>query len=483
MVEKRNIEKSFTLKKSITLICLLVICLPGQAVIHFPAVFSNHMVLQRNSNVAVWGWAEPGDSVKLVGSWNNSDTIVVRADNKSFWSATIRTTEAGGPYTLTAFDHHDTKVLNNVLLGEVWICSGQSNMEWSVNHGIRNGEQEALAANYRNIRFLHVAKIGSKTLQDNCIAAWEICSPETMRKTSALAYFFGRALHLELNVPIGLIVSAWGGTPAEEWLPREEIEKVPALDQALKARRHSSWWYKDPGECYNSMIHPLLPYTIAGAIWYQGEAHVYTGQTQTYDRLMRTLINNWRSGFRKDIPFYYVQLAPYLYTNPQERGYLVREQQVKTMSMPHTGMVVTWDLMEDDLDNPHPLNKQDVGKRLANWALAETYHIPDIIYQSPIYKSMEIRGDKIRITFDHVPTGLKCSGEKITNFMIAGEDHKFVAADAKIDGKCIVVSARGVKKPIAVRFLFDNASMGNLFSNEGMPVGPFRTDNFLIEPL
>ncbi len=464
------------MKKLFLLTCFFTVCLAIEAAIRLPSAFTNNMVLQRNTDVKIWGWAEPGANVKLVGSWNLGDTVTVQSNNNSFWQAVVKTTDAGGPYTLTIWDNEKT-VLNNILLGEVWICSGQSNMEWSINHGIKDGEVEAAAANDNNIRFLHVPKTGSETLQDNCIASWTVCSPETMRKTSALAYFFGRELHKKLNIPIGLIVSAWGGTPAEVWVPEEKVEESPALSAAAKVREDYPWWPKAPGLCYNAMIHPLMPYSIAGAIWYQGESNTHVQQTSTYDQLMRTLITSWRNGFQKEIPFYYVQIAPFMYGGPQEKAYLIREQQTKTMGLPHTGMVVIWDLVEN-VKNIHPLNKQDVGKRLANWALAETYHVPDIVYQSPMYKSMEIKGDKVRITFDHAPTGLKCNEKKITQFVIAGEDRHFVPADVKIDGKTVVVSAKGVKKPVAVRFLFDNASIGNLFSSEGMPVCPFRTDNF-----
>ena len=465
------------MKKITCFVCFLVSGLACNAAIRLPAVFTDNMVLQRNSDAAVWGWSgEPDATVRLVGSWNSGDTVTVKSNNYAFWSASIRTPEAGGPYTLTIWDNEKT-VLSNVMSGEVWICSGQSNMEWSVNHGIKDGEREAAEADYNGIRILHVPKTGSETPQENCIAAWAVCSPEIMRKTSAAAYFFGRRLHRELHVPVGLIVSAWGGTPAEVWVPEEKIEQMPALSEASKIREDYPWWPKNPGACYNAMIHPLMPYSIAGAIWYQGESNANARQAPTYDLLMRTLITEWRAGFRNEFPFYYVQIAPFEYGDPQDKAYLVREQQTKTLELPRTGMAVIWDLT-DDVKNIHPLNKQDVGKRLADRALSEVYGIPDIVYQSPMYQSMEVKGNTIRIFFSHVSTGLKCSGKKITQFTIAGEDRRFVPAEVKIDGKSVIVSAKEIKKPVAVRFLFDNASVGNLFSNEGLPVAPFRTDHF-----
>lgn len=465
------------MKTRISYLIILLACITSltEAKVRFASVFTDNMVLQRNSKVSIWGWANPGETVKLVCSWNPSDTIIVKSDNQSRWSAEVQTTEAGGPYTLSASDGEKTE-LSNILLGEVWLCSGQSNMEWSVNSGIANGEAEAAAANYPTIRFYHVPKIGSDTPQEAITATWEVCTPESMRKTSAIAYFFGKNIQENIDVPIGLIVSAWGGTPAEVWVPSDHITQDPLLDKASKVRDEFDWWPKIPGRCYNSMINPLLPYGIAGAIWYQGESNSAIGQTPTYDLLMRTLIKSWREGFKKEIPFYFVQIAPYQY-GEHEKAYLVREQQTKTADYSNTGMVVIWDLV-DDVKNIHPMNKQDVGRRLANWALAKNYNRGNIIYQSPAYQSMTIEKNKIRITFNYLPSGLKCSEKKITGFTIAGEDQKFIPANAKIEGQTVVVSAPGIKKPVAVRFLFDNASIGNLFSSEGMPVGPFRTDTF-----
>lgn len=308
------------------------------------------------------------------------------------------------------------------------------------------------------------------------MASWEVCTPETMRKTSAIAYFYGKNIQDKLDVPVGLIVSAWGGTPAEVWLPSARITQNQELDKASKVRDDFKWWPKKPAQCYHAMIEPLMPYGIAGAIWYQGESNADLGQTSTYDLLMRTLIQSWREGFRKEIPFYFIQIAPYTY-GENSRAHLLREQQTETANFSNTGMAVIWDLV-DDVKNIHPKNKQDVALRLSNRALAENYKIENLIYQSPQYSSMQVEKNKIRILFDHVPTELKCTEKRITCFTIAGEDQKFVPAEARIDGKSVIVSAKGVKKPIAVRFLFDNSSIGNLFSNEGLPVCPFRTDNF-----
>jgi sialate O-acetylesterase len=288
---------------------LFIIYFKSLASITLPAVFTDNMVLQQNAEVAIWGWGNPGEKLKIIGSWNNKDTVVATAQNNSAWNTRIKTIQAGGPYTLTIIGS-STVTLKNVMLGEVWICSGQSNMEWSVNYGIANGEEEAALANHPNIRFFHIPKIGAAYPQQDCKANWAVCTPQTMRATSAVGYFFGRELQKNMNVPIGLIVSAWGGTPAEVWVQQELVENNPAL-KASTYDDKASGWPSAPGTTYNSMIAPVVPYEIAGAIWYQGESNRY--KPQTYAQLMRTLIESWRKDFNKDFPFYYVQIAPFTY--------------------------------------------------------------------------------------------------------------------------------------------------------------------------
>jgi sialate O-acetylesterase len=297
-----------------------------------------------------------------------------------------------------------------------------------------------------------------------------------MRSTSAVGYFFGRELQKNLNVPIGLIVTAWGGTPAEVWVQKELVESDPAL-KASAYDDKASGWPSAPGTTYNSMIVPLIPYEIAGAIWYQGESNRY--KPQTYAQLMRTLIESWRKDFEKDFPFYFVQIAPYTY-NPKDKAYLVREQQAKTLEVPNTGMVVVADLV-DNIKDIHPRNKLDVGKRLANWALAEMYGKNVGIYKSPMYESMQVEKNKIRIRLKNVDNGLKQTGKGLPHFQVAGEDRKFVEANAEIKGKDILVYHKAVKNPVAVRYSFDNTSMPTIFNKEGLPLAPFRTDNWEIE--
>jgi sialate O-acetylesterase len=438
-----------------------------------PSVFADNMVLQQNSTVAIWGWSDPAETVKIVAGWNEKDTIKVKASNSSKWSTTIKTIGAGGPYSIRILGSSKIE-LKNVMLGEVWICSGQSNMEWSVNHKIINGEEDAAKASNPNIRIFHVQKIGAEYPQETCNATWAVCSPETMRATSAVGYFFARELQQKLNVPVGIIVSAWGGTPAEVWIEKSRIESNPTLN-AHKYNEKFDWWPGTPGTLYNSMIAPFVPYGIAGAIWYQGESNC--GNYQIYAQLMKTLIENWRADFKKDFPFYLVQIAPYTYGDKGTSEYLREQQELITKTVPNTGMVVISDLV-DNIKDIHPRNKVDVGKRLANYALAETYKQNIGAYKSPAYQSMQVEKDKIRLSFSNVITGLKSTGKIPMQFLIAGDDQKFVPATAKIEGSTIVLSSKLVKVPVAARFCFDDTSMPDVFSAEGLPLAPFRTDKW-----
>src|SRR5512133_1357246 len=319
------------------------------AKIILPSVFADHMVLQQNSKVAIWGWSDPGETVKIVTSWNSKDTVKVKADNSSAWKTTIKTIGADGPYSIRILGSSNVE-LKNVMLGEVWMCSGQSNMEMSVNWKLVNGEEEAAKANNPNIRIFHVQKIGADYPQQTCNATWTLCTPETMRATSAAGYFFVRELQQKLNVPVGIIVSAWGGTPAEVWIEKSRIENNPELNKSKYAERFD-WWPSQPGTLYNSMIAPVVPYGIAGAIWYQGETNC--GNYQIYSSLMKTLIENWRTDFKKDFPFYFVQIAPFTYGPTGKAEYLREQQEIASKNIPNTGMVVINDLV-DNIKDIHP---------------------------------------------------------------------------------------------------------------------------------
>jgi sialate O-acetylesterase len=434
------------------------------------------MVLQHNTDVELWGWDGPNQKLAIVGSWENRDTFKTVTANTGRWRTTIKTPVAGGPYSIS-ITGSEKIVLKDVMMGEVWICSGQSNMEWNVNLGSTDAAAEMPKANFPNIRFFQVPKSSSPTPQEHGEGQWVACTPQTMKSFSAVGYFFGKKLHGDLKVPIGLINVSWGGTAAEVWTPAAAVDSDPELRAAAKALGNSEWWPKDPGIVYNSMIRPLVPYTLAGAIWYQGESN--TSTPATYSKLMKVMIEQWRTEFQKDFPFYYVQIAPFAYGKTYE-GALIREQQSFMRSIPNTGMVVISDAV-DNVEDIHPKMKKPVGDRLANYALAETYKKPILGYQSPIYKSMSVEKNKARLSFHFGSIGLISQGGDPKGFLVAGEDQKFYPAIAKVEGETVVVYAKEVKVPVAVRFCFDNTTIPNLFNKEGLPVSVFRTDNWPLE--
>lgn len=450
------------------------------AQVRLPSVFSDNMVLQRETAVTIWGWSAPGQKIYVTNSWNNA-TDSTRADGGARWALTVNTPAAGGPYTLSV-KGGNTITFNNVMIGEVWVCSGQSNMQWSNLNGLVKADSALVAgAGNPNIRFLQIPHITSEYPQDDVPASWKECTPETAKGFSAVAYFFGSKLANELNVPIGLINSSWGGTPAEVWTPADEIAASPELRAAAEKQSPHVGRPHLAGSAYNAMIAPFTRYAVAGAIWYQGESNVPTAGS--YDNLMRTMINNWRKVWNKELPFYYVQIAPFKYGN-KYTGALLREAQAQTLGLPKTGMVVVSDLTENVKDI-HPRQKKGVGERLAGLALAEIYHKSAGAYKSPQYRSMEIKNDKAIVYFDNAPDGLVLNDTgkkaKATEFYVAGDDRNFLPAEVKIEGDHVVVSSKQVKNPVAVRFSFSNTGIGNIFSKAGLPVAPFRTDNWEVD--
>jgi sialate O-acetylesterase len=489
--------------------------------VRLPSLISDNMVLQADTNAPIWGWAQPDEQVKVVlGDLAPVETI---ADKTGKWLAKIKTPKAGGPYEMTV-SGKNILLVKNIMFGEVWVCSGQSNMEMPIASktvyytGIMNWEQEVLAANLPQIRLFKVDKKVAQSVQNDCCGSWAQCAPATAADFSAVAYFFGADLYKKLNVPIGLIQSAWGGTPVESWMKKQVLESDPDFEPILKhfdeavinypqavqeyLQKMKEWkkvceqaraqkqklpmepflplgptYYRAPSVLYNAMIAPLLPYGIRGVIWYQGESNAE--RPYQYRKLFPAMIKNWRTDWGQgDFPFYYVQIAPCSYKNWSRPMYTpeLREAQLMALSLPNTGMAVTMDI--GDVNDVHPRNKQEVGRRLALWALAKTYGYTDIVYSGPIYKSMKIKGNKIRLYFDHIGTGLLAKDGSLRRFIIAGEDKNFVDAKAVIDGDTVIVSSDKVLKPVAVRYGWNNAAQPNLFNKEGLPASPFRTDNW-----
>lgn len=432
------------------------------------------MVLQQKSKATLWGWANPAEKIRVTNTWDETIRESV-ADSGGRWSIKVTTPSAGGPHEVTV-SGSNTILLKDVMIGEVWVCSGQSNMEWSGHHGLQQSKEEAPKATDKNIRFFYVPKTTSHFPQDRCEGTWKVCSPEEMMQFSAVGYFFGKRLREKLDSPVGLINSNWGGTPAEVWTPKELVESNPELQVAASQIQPFAWWPKDAGLCYNAMIHPITSYKIAGTIWYQGESNVSTAHS--YERLFTSMIGAWRRAWDDPFPFYFVQIAPYAYSNPNV-GALLREAQTKSASFPNAGMVVVSDLV-DNIKDIHPQNKRDVGHRLANLALSETYHLNGIPHRSPQFNRMVVEGNKVRVYFDHAEKGLTSRDGEPDEFTIAGKDGRFHDAKAKIEGSTVLVWNEEVKQPIAVRFGFSNTATPNLFSKDGLPVNLFRTDSFEI---
>lgn len=467
----------------------LALCGVVQGDIMLPKIFSDHMVLQQNADVAIWGTAEPGDVVIVQFMDQNLETT---ADPQGRWRVTLRTPAADRKshrIAVSVKDRDPKIVISDVKLGEVWICSGQSNMEWPVNQSLNPETEVERSQNWADLRLYSVDHMTStEPLSDfKQSQPWDCCSPETIQNFSAVAYYFGRELHRQLDVPIGLIDTSYGGTRAEAWTPWEALESEESLQPLLKYwRENDNPTSKDrPANLYNAMVAPLRGLKFRGVIWYQGESNV--GRGSQYATLFPVLIESWRAalGEGSPFPFLFVQLAPYRYTDRSVEALPeVWDAQLKTLrSVENTGMVVTTDV--GNVQDIHPRNKQAVGLRLAHWALATTYAdqlgdaaIPDP-FSGPLYREHRVEEGVIRILFDHAGEELKTrDGQPPTHFTIAGEDGKFFPAHARIDGTAVVVSSPEVPHPVAVRFGWDDASEPNLMNAGGLPASPFRTDDF-----
>lgn len=462
------------MKKILLLLALFLFIQSIEAKIKLPNIFSNDMVLQQNTTVKIWGWGDPKEKVILKAEWMKSPvSVITGADGK--WLAKIKTPKAGGPYTITITGENEI-VLSNVLLGEVWICSGQSNMEFTFK--MLGGwdkylaEKEDFVSNgYPMMRFCQIKQATSDTPLDTCQASWIVPTLENTENFSATAYFYGRELYNRLHVPIALVSTNWGGTPAEAWTDIKYLEKDQDLNYYIALQ---STGPNKPASLYNAMINPLINYTIKGAIWYQGEANV--DNSNLYNKLFTTMIKCWRDKWQVgDFPFYFVQIAPYNYGDPEESSAYLREAQLKTLSTTkNIGMAVTMDI--GNPKNIHPTDKPDVGKRLALWAFAKTYNQKVDAYSGPLYKKFKKEGNKIRIFFDYADKGLIVKGEKLTGLKIADKSMNFVDADAEIQNNTLVAYNKDIANPAAVRFAFTNTDTSNLFNKDLLPATSFRTD-------
>lgn len=525
------------MKKFVMIAAMLFAAGSARADVTMNGIFTDHMVLQRDIPVAVFGKADPGETVTVSFAGQEKSAT---ADKDGQWRVKLETMKASATPAAMTVEGKNKITLNDIVIGDVWICSGQSNMAMTLRRCKR--PEDIKTAEFPLMRQFWVgSRVANQPLTDYRGASWVACTPQTVVNAgfTAVGFYFGRKLHQETGIPIGLIKTAWDGTVIEPWVSvaglasipelakeKEQLDQqfatyvealtvlAPKLDAYVAEAKQAISSHTEmpkpmdfpvypigsrgPGgwHClYNGMIHPFVNFAIKGAIWYQGESNGREGDS--YFQKKRALIGGWRKAWNQgDFPFYFVQLASYASPNNKPAGgdgwAKLRMAQNRTLTIPNTGMAVAIDLA--DVGNPddvHPKNKRDVGERLALWALAKDYGKKDLVYSGPLYKEMKIEGDKIRIAFDHVGSGLTVATKKgydpmvkdpqgkLQRFAIAGEDKKWVWANAVIDGQTIVCSSPEVPKPVAVRYAFAQNPEGcNLYNNEGLPASPFRTDEW-----
>jgi sialate O-acetylesterase len=514
---RKNLFKTTPL--SVLALFLLLTAVPLYADVKLPTIFGDHMVLQREKPVVVWGTADPGETVTVRISRLKG---TVKANPRGQWCIQLGVLPAGGPHTLTV-KGKNMVTYQDVLMGEVWVCSGQSNMGFSVNSA-NDADLELLNASYPNLRLISVPQVANQTPQSEFKGQWEASTPDVARNFSAVGFFYGRLLHQALDVPVGLIDNAWGGSAAEAWVRRDILEADELLKplmarwkkteatydfEALKATyqtklaqwqtraqqakregkpqpgkprapRNALTGNQRPANLYGGVLHPVIGYGIRGAIWYQGESNA--SRAYQYRYLFPLMIQNWRDDWQQgDFPFYWVQLADFRdeKIDPAESDWAeLREAQTMTMSkLANTGEAVITDLGE--AHDIHPRNKLDVARRLARWALAKDYG-QKLVYRSPIYKSCYIEGKRMIVSFDHVGGGLDTFDvRQPVGFAIAGPDKKFVWAQAKITGKdTIEVWSDQIAEPVSVRYAWADNPVCNVQNREHLPLTPFRTDTW-----
>jgi len=472
------------MKRIVLCLILSLLCPVARAEVKLPAIFGNNMVLQQKIACPVWGTADAGEDVSVAIA---GQTKTTKADANGKWSVKLDPLEVGQPLKMTITGYKEAIVFDNILVGEVWIGSGQSNMQWSVN-GSLNGGNEARTADFPNIRLITVPNVSKITPQDDFNGKWEACTPQNVPGFSAVLFYFGRKLHQDLNVPVGLIHCSWGGSSCESWINYEVVAKNPDFAPILERRTNREKEQPQGGDnqqagyLYNGMLHPIIGYGIHGVVWYQGETNA--GRAYQYRTLFPTMINNWRDewkqrGGQETLPFYWVQLANFMATqdNPGESAWAeLRESQSRTRSLPQSGQAVIIDIGE--ADDIHPRNKRDVGLRLAFLALNNDYGKTQPC-ESPQFKSVSFDGNKATLTFDFAYDGLMSRGAAPTGFAIASEDKVFHWATAEIIGKnTVVVHSPKVAKPVAVRYAWADNPIVTLYNSAKLPMDPFRTDDW-----
>ncbi|MBD1435010.1 sialate O-acetylesterase [Sphingobacterium sp. DN00404] len=471
--------------KTIITVFLLCISLGLHAEVRLSTIFTDGMVLQQKKRVPIWGWAGKAATIKVETSWDQKE-YQAKADEKGVWRLFIQTPEAGGPYSVTVSEKN-TIVLDDVLIGEVWLCSGQSNMEMPLKgypaQPIIGSTDAILGSKDEQLRLYTVPRNPLlKPADDSKPSLWKKANPQNVASFSATAYFFGRRLREVLDVPVGLIHSSYGGSNIEAWMDAawlQDVEgvEIPQQEEGLKDKN------RVPTMLYNGMIHPLVEYGIKGMIWYQGESNYETADR--YEILFPRMVAKYRALWKDDmLPFYFTQIAPFdyaslppYYVGGKYNSAFIRDAQRKSLTkIPESGMAVTMDIGEKNCI--HPAHKKEGGDRLALLALGDAYHIEGLNHRSPVYDSIAIEGSTVVVYFKDAPLGLTSFGKDIKSFEIAGENKVFHLASAIVQGKTIVLSSPSVAKPVAVRYAFKDFVVGDLFGVNGLPVSSFRTDDW-----
>jgi sialate O-acetylesterase len=450
----------------------------GFCKIVFPTIIGDNMVLQRQSIVPLWGTANKNTAITVQTSWDKKIyKTKSAADGK--WNVPVSTPSAGGPYTIT-FSDGQPSTLKNILIGEVWLCSGQSNMEMPVkgfkNQPVLNSNEIAVNSENPNIRIFLLEKALSRTPLETAKGSWTESNAATSKEFSAIGFQFAQMLQEKLKVPVGIIGTYWGGTPIQAWMDKNSLGAFPEMKIPVPGDT-AKLLPNVPTSLYNAMINPVVGYGLKGFLWYQGESNV-SGYS-IYEKLMKAMVAGWRKSWKNDsASFYYVQIAPYTYgaDTGRKSAYLRESQLNAASSIPDAGMAVAMDVGTQR--GIHPPDKTTVSKRLLYLALAKTYHKPGIAFSGPVYKSMKTDGNKINIYFNYAENGITTFGKELSNFEISGADKVFYPATAKITNTGVTVQSDKVQEPVAVRYGFKDWVVGELYNDEGLPASSFRTDDW-----
>lgn len=456
-----------------TTILILMIGSDAFGKLTLPSYFQDHMVIQQLENFKLKGSASPNAQVSI--QWMNS-MYYANATESGNWELMLTSGSHGGPYNLVVKSGRERITISDILLGDVWLCAGQSNMEWRPVQGLSSGMDEIEKVNNSNIKLFNIPRNGCSEPQSNIIGEWQNCTPKHVKQFSAVGYFFGEKLQSALNIPIGLIYSTWGGTRIEYWMNEDTLASNSYFSDLLVSKKNNVVGEKlnaFPSAIYNGMIYPLLDMPIKGVIWYQGETNV--DDAVRYNSLLPAMIESWRKAWQRNFDFYIVQIAPYKYENPIE-AVLIREAQLNaSFNVPNTGLVVTTDI--GDWNDIHPLNKLEVANRLSYLALNKTYGDTSVVACGPIFKSMNILQHKIFLEFENL-NFQDDTFRPLLGFEVAGNDSVYHKANAFIRNNAVVVSCPEVKRPIHVRFGFHLEEVPNFFNEAGLPASPFRTDDW-----